>query len=252
MIISHFPSGTGGGGGMPQFTYTGTYDIITEPEGWRIKFLTSGTFTPKSAVDVDIFCVGGGGDGTNYYVRDKFKNSQGLDIERTAYGYGGGGGYTHTETEVSLSALTAYTVIVGDSGESSVFKQGDTVLCTANGGSDGANVANGSGGNGGSGGASGGYYSQYAIKKHYYNGKMRVEPGTDGANGEQYTGTAGTGQGTTTREFGEISGDLYASGGASTIGPVDAPMPNTGDGGAGGRISYTGASGIVIIRNARG
>ena len=107
------------------------------------------------------------------------------------------------------------------------------------------------GGDGGSGGGSGtlnqdkdGAYSQAGVG------------GTDGANGQ---GThPGTGQGTTTREFGEPSGTLYATGGEGAAGnnirPDSVPQ-NTGDGGngAGGSIESTpGGSGIAIIRNTRG
>ena len=56
------------------FTYTGTYTWIDEgtvnrKTAYRIKFLTSGTFTPKKTILIDLFLVGGGGggggDGTN-------------------------------------------------------------------------------------------------------------------------------------------------------------------------------------------
>ena len=56
----------GGGAwvGIPNFTYTGTYETVDDGDGnWRIKFLTSGVFTllkPKQLL-IDVFCVGGGG-----------------------------------------------------------------------------------------------------------------------------------------------------------------------------------------------
>ena len=56
----------GGGAwvGIPNFTYTGTYETVDDGDGnWRIKFLTSGIFTllkPKQLL-IDVFCVGGGG-----------------------------------------------------------------------------------------------------------------------------------------------------------------------------------------------
>ena len=58
----------GGGAwvGIPNFTYTGTYETVDDGDGnWRIKFLTSGIFTllkPKQLL-IDVFCVGGGGGG---------------------------------------------------------------------------------------------------------------------------------------------------------------------------------------------
>ena len=96
--------------------------------------------------------------------------------------------------------------------------------------------------------------------------------GSDGSNGGAGSNTAGVGQGTTTREFGENSGTLYAGGGggASTSSGGNAGdggggagasssnaangATNTGGGGGGARSNYTpgtGGSGIVIMRNAR-
>ena len=47
------------------FTYTGNYQIILEDDSgnWKIKFLTSGTFTAMNDVLIDIFAVGGGSGG---------------------------------------------------------------------------------------------------------------------------------------------------------------------------------------------
>ena len=83
--------------------------------------------------------------------------------------------------------------------------------------------------------------------------EMRVTNGGGGTN-------AGAGQGTTTREFGESTGKLYATGGSGVS--KKNGQANTGDGGSGGKYSETsngtapsggsGGSGIVIIRNARG
>lgn len=100
--------------------------------------------------------------------------------------------------------------------------------------------------------------------------------GSDGAGGNN--GSLNNGQGSTTREFGEPSGMLYAGGGGGlsraydfspspgaggdggggrgggvrngtmTITPEDG-KPNTGGGAGGGGAK--GGSGIVIIRNAR-
>ena len=63
---THYPYiGGGGGGGVPQFEYTGTYEYIDDGGGnWRIKFLTSGTFTPLKAMTIDAFLVGGGASGS--------------------------------------------------------------------------------------------------------------------------------------------------------------------------------------------
>ena len=49
------------------FTWTGeagTYQVLDDGDkNWRIKFLSSGTFTPLKNMTIDVFCVGGGGSG---------------------------------------------------------------------------------------------------------------------------------------------------------------------------------------------
>lgn len=47
------------------YTYTGNSVYVDDGNGkWRIKFLSSGTFTPTKNVKVDIFAVDGGGGGS--------------------------------------------------------------------------------------------------------------------------------------------------------------------------------------------
>ena len=65
-----------GGGSVPvkdkDFTYTGNCEVIDDSTemgvNWRIKFLTSGVLTLKDERLVDVFLVGGGGNGgtSNY------------------------------------------------------------------------------------------------------------------------------------------------------------------------------------------
>lgn len=47
-------------GGLPDFTYSGEYETQKEKEGWRIRFLTSGTLKFKKPQEIDIFLIGGG------------------------------------------------------------------------------------------------------------------------------------------------------------------------------------------------
>lgn len=83
--------------------------------------------------------------------------------------------------------------------------------------------------------------------------------GVDGADGESISSDSpyhgGKGQGTTTREFGEVEGKLYSSGGNGYMSKPDARFANSGDGGHGNgygeNVDGAGGSGIVIIRNAR-
>ena len=125
------------------YTYSGTHSFIDDGDGnFRIRFLTSGIFTPKKKIVVDIFVVGGGGGGnvlSGSYSRP-----------------GGGGGYTGTWTNITLDAGIGYPVAVGAGGAANVnggttsfnstySKNGGIAGYTENGG--------GIGGNGSSGGA---------------------------------------------------------------------------------------------------
>lgn len=257
--------GGGGASKLPAFTYTGDYMLIDDGkegsvQNWRIKFLTSGTLTfTKTPGTIDVFAVGGGGGGGN------------------DSGGGGGGGYTKTQAGVVAYANTPYEIVVGAGGAkaASVSVLGSTggqtsaFGVTANGGGGGGSEGSSYkryGGNGGSGGGSGGADSRTGS----YGG-------SDGSNGLTGNATGGTGQGTTTREFGESSGELYAGGGGGgggvttannyggaggggnggsyINGGLSAGQPNTGGGGGGGAgfygIGADGGSGIVVIRNHR-
>ena len=207
----------------------GTYQVLDDGDGnWRIKLLSSGTFTPLKNMLIDVFLVGAGGGGAYSYCGS------------------GGAGYTTTVRSIVLAANTAYPIVVGaagtngasstDGGASSAFS------ASAAGGKHsvaGNSTKAGVGGNGGSGGGGGsGAYGKAAG-------------GTDGSDGSSGSGSpnskGGTGQGTTTREFGEADGDLYATGGGNNL---TATVANSGNG---GRSSSTigniaAADGIVIIR----
>lgn len=248
---------------LETYTYSGSSQPIDDGDGnWRIKFLQSGTLTVTEDVYVDIFTVGGGGNGGKGY----YGTYNG--VERQLGGGGGGGGYTATVRNIKLEKDKSYTVTVGAATGTSNFTQGSTVLCTAAGGTSGiANDTNA--GNGGSGGGAGAYF-----------GTAATAPGSDGADGaSHYSGYGGKGQGSTTREFGEAAGDLYAGGGGGGCAPgydnysagaeggggngapnkgyAAAGGENTGGGGGGGggnspyQAGAAGGSGIVIIRNAR-
>ena len=95
---------------IPEFTYTGTYEIVddsdtpivTSPDNWKIRFLTSGTlnFSRLNGAEdgIDVFLVGGGGGGGG------------------ARGGGGVGGYTTTQAGISVLTNTDYTITVGSGG----------------------------------------------------------------------------------------------------------------------------------------
>lgn len=230
-IINFGGSGSAGGSSSgitapiigKDFTWTGdagTYQVLQDVEtNWRVKFLSSGTFTPLKDMVIDAFLVGGGGGGS---------------------GGGAGGGYTNTMKSIVLAANTPYIIEIGAGGAApeadnplTPGKAGGNTSAfsvTANGGA-GGNYGYG-GGNGGSGGGS-----------YNTDSKKGYAGGSDGSNGGGPNG--GTGQGTTTREFGESTGDLYASGGSTVSGEAADGADNTGDGGGDGKA---GGSGIVIIR----
>ena len=221
----------------PKFTYTGTYEYIDDGGGnWRIKFLTSGVFTPLKDMTIDAFLVGGGAAGG---VANKSRRASA----------GGGGGYTSTVKSITLKANTRYSIVIGAGGKPStnadIGNGGDTtafskVVSGGRAGGSGTNAANG--GDGGSGGGNVRY-------PNVYDGQ------SDGAGGTN----SGSGQGTTTREFGESGGDLYSGGGGAFMyggskgngGPGggangnESAADNTGGGGGG---NGDGGSGIVVIR----
>lgn len=227
------------------FNYTGEYQILSDgDDNWRIKFLTSGTFTPLDSMAIDVFLCGGGGGGAYQYGR------------------AGGGGFTNTQKNIVLSANVNYTITVGSRGTNGSWNSRNGVVggtaggtssafnFSANGGGVGSSgnssSVSTSGGNGGSGGC-GGYLVTSAVGR--YSG------GKDGGNGEN---NGGTGQGTTTREFGETTGDLYSSGGDDHM--HSSTWSTDTHNGNGGHYAYLGSgnavtslpeSGIVIIRNTR-
>lgn len=207
----------------PKFTYTGTYEYIDDGEGnWRIKFLSSGTFTPLKDMTIDAFLVGGGGGG----VRQTSRN----------YYCGGAGGYTTTRLSIVLSANTEYPIEVGAGGPG-LSTTSNTDSATSGGTSSGfgASASGGNGAQGASGGSGGS------------GGGGRLSGSIGGSDGSDGSGTyPGTGQGTTTREFGESTGSLYSTGGDAVTDSNNTPADNnTGDG---GHALAAGGSGIVVIR----
>lgn len=240
LIASNYSCSNASNGSNPIFKYTGECSIEgSDSEGWKIKLNTSGTMTFTSGLSIDAFLVGGGGGGGG------------------KWGAGGGGGYTKTVTGISLSANTGYSVTIGAGGSSGSEGGSSSVVVgsttySVNGGKGGGtgNTSAGcaTGGNGGSGGGGGG-------------GSAGLE-GFNGGNGgwSLYLNNAyqeiycdgGTGQGSTTGEFGVPVAKLYGSGGAgSDGGQQSAGEDNTGDGGGGGTTASNGSkggSGIVIIR----
>ena len=231
----------------PDFTYSGDYKVVQDNDApisdfanwkgnWKIRFLTSGTFTVRNMYGwngaIDVFLVGGGGSSTRAF---------------RSYPGGAGSGYTKTAKKIQLALNTNYLINIGSGaapGEGIVGGTTSAFSNTANGGH--GTTSDNIGGNGGSSGG---------------RGNNDGAPACNGASDGGSTG--GVGQGTTTREFGEASGKLYAGGGAGYGGTagsggggnLNSPGETNTGGGAGGYVvngaASSSGSGIVIIRNAR-
>ena len=247
---------------IPAFTYTGQYKIVndsgteiseTTTNNWNIRLLTSGTLTftdLRGTSAIDLFLVGGGGGSNSKTVSTHYG---------TVHSGGGGGGYTKTQKSVSVSANSAISVSIGagggagSSGGTTTVKVNGSSYSASGGAAGGAPYWNGSNtvcGAGGSGGSGGG-----AASSGGFAGGSGGSNGGNGSGGRSNvfpTSSAGSGQGTTTRAFGESSGELYSyggSGGGGTPPVVGTLAANTGHGGQGSGGS--GYSGIAIIRGHR-
>lgn len=259
------------------FSYTGSCTVIDDSNDadgiqWRIKFLTSGVLKFTNEQLIDVFLVGGGGAGGARYAGGTFPTY--------TFGGGGGGGYTKTAKQITLVANTSYSITIGSGGSGTSYTGGGNTTGftqTANGGKvgyDGGKVGSGGtgtnarkGGDGGSGGGAGGRFETAGSGKGFRNGSGGVDGG-NGTDAEDTNKKYGIGQGTTTREFGEVGSTVYSNGGRGgygTPGVIIDGSSNTGDAGSGGTTvsiksgsTYTteeragsGGSGIVIIRNHR-
>lgn len=109
-----------GGGGAPEFTYTGEFEILENGKDWCIAFKTSGDFEISKLKGaeggIDVFICGGGGNGG--------QSSQGYYAGVSYYGGGGGGGggYRETFPGILVAENTIYPIAIGGvSGDSSAF-----------------------------------------------------------------------------------------------------------------------------------
>lgn len=245
---------------QPVYTYSGSHTLTKQGTyNWLLTLKTSGklkfTHLGNCNGTVDVFCLGGGAGG-------------GAWSEKYYGGGGGGGGKTTTAKKVAIKVNTEYEITIGTGGGAATAGGTTSALGkSAAGGATRSSLGYGYGGSGGSGGGAGGYSSTKAGGKG----------GTDGGAGTtNTTATAGSGQGSTTRAFGETSGTLYGGGGGggggiNSSGTVTAAgaggsgggaagnggkaSDNTGGGGGGAKANTgsggKGGSGIVLIRNAR-
>lgn len=238
--IDIFCCGGGGGAG-------GSYQSVTATSIWSDKYYygscgaggytatkLSYNVTPGQQLEIT---VGKGGAAGLYYY---YQNNNGT--------------VSHFGTTTSSTGMTNGSA----GGQSKVVLNGTTIV-SANGGSGGIK---GTTSNYYVNGVSGGSGSSSSGSRIDDNGAFFLYfPGTEGSNGgngsltgfnninggtykDPYLGTAGKGQGTTTKEFGESNGFMYSTAGGNS----SDTKSNTGHGGAASTRPYPGADGIVIIR----
>lgn len=232
------------------FNFTGRYNFHDEGNGeWNLEFLEPGTLTFNRSVNVDVWCVGGGGGGA----------PTGSVWNGSGCGGGGGGGYTAMGTGLRVIAGTAYPVVVGEGGERGYYKSGWNDIITgqdgepssflgvvAAGGQGGA-ITNADisslrqrGGNGGSGGGGSG---------GAHDGVIDSNGGSNGSNG--YGTKPGVGAGLMTRDFRQLNGTLRAGGGGGGNYQRWNYADNQGKGGAGGggdaRVAVWSEGGTIHV-----
>lgn len=223
--------------------YVGTVSTISSTQSWSV---------PTGWRTIQIFAVGGGGGG------GYGGNTAG----------GGGGGYAGTSGNINVTPGTSYTATIGGGGSAGTSSSnaggtgGTTSLGSlfSKGGGQGAQfyqanergyVGYHSGGNGGSGG---GAKPVTSDGSSYQDGG--ANGGSDGGHGgnSQYNNTpryyiGGTGQGSTTKAWG--NGTLYAGGGGGG-GHTASHGPGSGGSGGGGTGAYSGAAGSNGSANTGG
>ena len=182
------------------------------------------TYTiPAGFSRMDAFAVGGGGLGSS------------SDYSNKTGGGGGGGGYTKTVKGIAITPGQTLACTVGPGATSSVngnpstIVRNGTTLISAGGGKGIQKSSSGS--DGGSGGGCGNSSG---------DGYAGGSDGRDGGGGLY----VGSGQGSTTRAFGEPSGTLYAPGGGGGAGKNGSGgAGGSGGGGKGGNLSSNGSNG---------
>lgn len=216
-------------GGKPKMKFTYTGDYVVRKDG-VVELLTSGTIVFLEPKVIDIFMVGGGASGS----------ARGANVT-SKHGYGGGGGgYTKTIKQRSVAANESIAVVIGGGGVGSdnpgyenSGTNGGTTRFGAEYAAGGKAYTPGQGYNGGDGGSGGGG----GVESNSAGG----EGGSNGGNGVAGTAAGGRGQGSTTREFGEEAGKLYAGGGGGGRYMVAVqPVVSIGGAGGGGTGAWAG------------
>ena len=213
-----------------QSPFTASGGEVTSSGGYRYHtFATTSNFILSgNTANINIFLAGGGGGGGPGF-----------------YGSGGGGagGNTTTASTISCSPGT-YAASVGAGGAKAVSGSNSSITIgstyTGNGGGGASGYSGASGGSGGGGGTAG--------------SGAAGGGGTNGSNGGSGTYGAGTGQGTTTRLFGDGALTLYSGGGGGGGTDYDSTRQpgaaGAGGGGQGGAVG--GGTGVAGTANLGG
>ena len=200
-------------------------NITTDGTYWIHTFLTSGTFTPATALSCDYLVVAGGGGGSA-----ELGGGGGAGGLRSTVTATGGGG--SLESPISVASGTAYAIQIGAGGSggtggafdtNNATAGGDSVFSTitaTGGGKAGKGTAGTTGGSGGGGSTSGGSSTFFA-----------------GGSGTANQGYAGGNNGSS-------NNPAYGSGGGGGAGAVGGNGSSTtnGNGGNGVAVSITGSS----------
>lgn len=262
-----FVQGGGGGPVIPDFTYTGEYQLVNEAEGnWKLYLITSGTFTPNVDMLVDI-CLFGGGQG----------GETGTSVYSSGVGDGGIAGQpgeSNTQKNVVLQAGNSYSVEIGSGGAINLGIGGATIFdnISVNGGASNNGLTGpapefGEDGNptqaakGGAGGNAQRYSSangqaggNAGSTDNPENGGSGGLGGDDnGGNGEAGSRGAGGGRGaknSSTSSSTNCGGGGGGGGGFGASGGGGGGIYGIRTGGAGS--GGVGAPGVAILRNARG
>ena len=224
---------------------TGGDIIQTDGTYWIHTFLTSGTFTPSTALSCDYLVVAGGGGGG----ADIAGGGGAGGLRSTVTATGGGGSL---ESALNLAPNTSFTVTVGaggaggiaptyglgSNGTASVFS---TISSTAGGGggtsltpyngSNGGSGGGASGTNGGGGGTSGGT----GTTNQGYGGGVGYNLSSNSSGG----GGGGAGAVGAT-----ANGSVKGSGGTGVATTISGTSTTYAGGGGGGTFSYSPGAGL--------
>jgi hypothetical protein len=226
-------------------------NITTDGTYWIHTFLTSGTFTPQTALTCDYLVVAGGAGGAG--------------TAGTSGAGGGGGGAGGFRTGTSLSAaVQAYSITVGAGGAGGIGAASSTTAATAGSNSIFSTITSTGGGigadnrNGGSGGSGGGARYDGTLgsgntpstspsqgNNGGAGGGALTYQGGGGGGGASAVGGTGTGSNSIVAVFGGAGGAgtsnsysgsavVYAGGGGGGVYSDAAPASAAGAGGTGG------------------